>query len=107
MARGNDVPLDEARTVATVVLLVYGLWILTLLARPFNWWRGLLVGAMVLAFVLVLAIPPLADFYALTLPDWDVVAEALVLDVVAAALLHVALRFTRAAPAPVVAVPHT
>jgi cation-transporting ATPase E len=107
MARANDVPLDEARTVATVVLLVYGLWILALLARPFNWWRGLLVGAMVLAFVLVLAIPPLADFYALKLPDWDVVAEALVLDVVAAALLHVALRFTRASPAPLVSVPRT
>ena len=32
----DDVSLDEARTAATIVLLVVGLWVLAMLARPFT-----------------------------------------------------------------------
>ena len=34
---------------ATLVLSVVGLWVLVCLARPFNWWRTLLVAAMVVS----------------------------------------------------------
>ena len=32
------------RTSATLVLVAVGLWVLVILARPFNWWKTLLVG---------------------------------------------------------------
>jgi cation-transporting ATPase E len=65
----DDLPLKEARTSATLVLVVVGLWVLVLLARPFNWWKTLLVGSMAGSVALILLIPPLSDFYALELPD--------------------------------------
>jgi cation-transporting ATPase E len=65
------VDLDEARTGATLVLLVTGLYVLGLLARPLTGYRAVLVAAMGGAFVLAVAVPPLADFYALHLPPAD------------------------------------
>ena len=38
----DDVTLDEARTTATLVLLVVGLWVLNILARPITPFRGML-----------------------------------------------------------------
>jgi cation-transporting ATPase E len=64
----NDVPTDEARTAATLSLLVVGLWVLNVLARPITPQRALLFGLMVSGFLLVLAIPQLRDFFALDIP---------------------------------------
>ncbi len=41
---GNDLSVLESRTTATLVLVAVGLWVLVLQARPFNWWKTLLVG---------------------------------------------------------------
>jgi cation-transporting ATPase E len=105
LARANSVQLVEARTIATLVLMVYGLWVLLILARPLNWWRTLLVGAMALAFVVALAVPFLREFYALPLPSVDVVVEALIIALGAIVVLEVILRIMRATPAPAVPVP--
>jgi cation-transporting ATPase E/undecaprenyl-diphosphatase len=60
--------LDEARTAATIVLLVVGLWVLAMLARPFTRLRGVLLAAMAAAFVGALTIPPVKRFFALEVP---------------------------------------
>jgi len=72
----DDLPLKEARTTTTLVLVAVGLWVLVLLSRPFNWWKALLVGAMAGCVMLVLAIEPLRDFYALQLPDMRAIGQA-------------------------------
>jgi cation-transporting ATPase E len=72
----DDLPLREARTTATLVLVAVGLWVLVLLSRPFNWWKALLVGSMAGCVVLVLAVDPLRDFYALELPDARAIGQA-------------------------------
>ena len=41
---GHDLVLIEARTTATLVLIAVGLWVLVIQARPFNWWKTVLVG---------------------------------------------------------------
>ena len=92
---GNDVNLRESRTTATLVLVVVGLWVLVLLARPFNWWKTLLVGSMVLAVALIVAVPALSDFYALELPPDDVLAEAGLVALGAIVLLEVGWRASR------------
>ena len=102
LARANGVNLVEARTIATTVLMVYGLWVLLVLARPLNWWRALLVAAMAAAFVGVLAVPGLRDFYELPLPGSDVIVEGLAIDVAAIVALEILLRGTGAVPAPAV-----
>jgi cation-transporting ATPase E len=65
----EDLSLRQARTTAALVLIAIGLWVLVILSRPFNRWKALLVGAMVGAVALILAIPGLRDFYALELPE--------------------------------------
>ncbi len=99
IARSNGVTLTEARTVATVVLITYAMWVLLVLARPLNWWRGLLVLVMAAAFVVVMAVPGLRDFYALELPATDVVVETLLVAAGAIVALEILLRATRSAPA--------
>ncbi|MGQ0823622.1 MAG: HAD-IC family P-type ATPase [Actinomycetota bacterium] len=89
------VELDEARTVATLVLLVVGLWILNILARPITPFRGVLFGAMVGAFLVILAAPPLREFYALDLPERDATVVGFVVAGVAVTLLEIAWMLTQ------------
>jgi cation-transporting ATPase E len=49
-------------------LLIVGLWVLNVLARPITPARALLFSLMVGAFVLALAVPALRDFFAFDLP---------------------------------------
>jgi cation-transporting ATPase E len=93
LARVQDgVSLDEARTVAALVLLTIGLWVLVILARPFTLWRALLTLLMVGAFALALLVPAGREFYALDLPERAVVAESAVIAAAAAVLLEVGWR---------------
>jgi cation-transporting ATPase E len=85
----GDATLDEARTTATLVLLVVGLTILALLARPITPFRGALVGAMILCFVGVLAIPPVREFYALEYPPATALVWGAVVAVGAVVLLEI------------------
>jgi cation-transporting ATPase E len=70
------------------------MWVLVLVARPLNWRRILLIGSMLAAFAGVLAIPWLRTFFALPLPGWDGMVEALGVGAVALVALEVAWRFT-------------
>jgi cation-transporting P-type ATPase E len=92
---GHDLVLVEARTTATLVLIAVGLWILVIQARPFNWWKTLLVGSMAGAVALTLAIAGLRDFYALQLPPDDVLVEAAAIAGAAIALLELGWRLSR------------
>ncbi len=91
----DDLALREARTTATLVLVAVGLWVLVLLARPFNWWKALLVGAMAGSVVLILLIEPLRDFYALELPDARAIGQAALIAVAAILLLEIVWRTSR------------
>ena len=69
----EDISLEEARTTAALVLMGVGLVILARLARPLTGWRRVLVLSMFAAFVAVLVLPPLRDFFDLDLPPAIVV----------------------------------
>jgi cation-transporting P-type ATPase E len=65
----EEVPVEEARTVAVITLFVVAMWVLTILSRPFNPLRAALVGSMAGAFLLVLTVPVASEFFDLPLPD--------------------------------------
>ena len=90
----EDLTLREARTTTALVLSAVGLWILVFLSRPFNWWKGLLVGAMAGSVALILAIPGLRDFYALELPEPRVLGIAGLIALGAILVLELARRVT-------------
>jgi len=69
LARGPfGTTLIVAQTTATVVLFAIGLVILAAIASPLTALRLWLVAAMGAAFLVVLAIPSLREFFALSLP---------------------------------------
>ena len=84
----NAVTQVEAQTVATIVLFLVAMWVLAILARPFTPARALLVGLNGLAFVIVLIVPYLRDWFALTLPEPLVFFAAIGVAAVAAGLLE-------------------
>lgn len=103
---GNNQSLTESRTTATLVVAAIALWVLVIFARPINWWRGLLVGAMISAVAIIVAVPPFRSFFALELPNGHVLWAAALIAVVGVGLVELIWRVTRrldrstAAPAP-------
>lgn len=59
--------LKADTSVATLTLFLIAIWVLAIIARPYSWWRLLLIGAMGGAFALVLVVPAFADFFQLRL----------------------------------------
>ena len=72
-----DVNLDESRTIATMVLLAVGLFLLVRLARPLTRGRRALVAALAAAYLLALVVPPARDFFLLNVPPPVVVLAAI------------------------------
>jgi cation-transporting P-type ATPase E len=57
--------LAADRTTAVITLAAMALWVLTLIARPYTWWRITLIAAMAAGFLLVLAVPWARAFFSL------------------------------------------
>jgi cation-transporting ATPase E len=92
---GHDLPTREVRTTSALVLIAVALWVLVIQARPFNWWKTILVASMAGAVVLILVVPAFRDFYAVQLPPADVLGEAAIVAGVAIVLLEVGWRFSQ------------
>jgi cation-transporting ATPase E len=80
--------LTEARTAATVTLLIVGLGVLTLLARPLNPYRTGVVLAMIALVFAGFSIPFARDFYALDLPDGRALGVTLLVGALALVVLE-------------------
>lgn len=59
--------LKAETSAATLALFLTSMWVLAIIARPYTWWRVALVGAMGGAFLIVLVVPWLQDFFQLKL----------------------------------------
>jgi cation-transporting ATPase E len=55
----------QAGTSALITLIVIALWVLAVVARPYTWWKLLLIGASVAAYVVLFAWPFTREFFAL------------------------------------------
>ncbi|MBL1110275.1 HAD-IC family P-type ATPase [Streptomyces sp. 5-8] len=80
--------LDAETSAATLTLFLISMWVLVIIARPYTWWRVTLVAAMGVAFLLVLAVPALQDFFALKLVGMTMPWTAVGVAAVAAAALE-------------------
>ncbi|MDX2394509.1 cation-translocating P-type ATPase [Streptomyces sp. DK15] len=59
--------LDAETSAATLTLFLTALWALAIVARPYTWWRVLLVLTMATSFAVVLVVPYLQEFFQLEL----------------------------------------
>ncbi len=65
-----ELELDQARSLATVTLLLIGLVVLTVASRPLRHWKVGLVAAMGVGYLIVLVVPWLRGYFMLEL-FWD------------------------------------
>ncbi|GAA2408894.1 HAD-IC family P-type ATPase [Streptomyces pulveraceus] len=84
--------LDAETSAATLTLFLVSMWVLAIIARPYTWWRIGLVVAMGLAFLIVLVVPWLQNFFALKLVGAAMPWTAVGIAVVASAGLEYAWR---------------
>ncbi|GAA1220430.1 HAD-IC family P-type ATPase [Kitasatospora nipponensis] len=91
----SDTDLKADTSVATLTLFLVAIWVLAIIARPYTWWRLVLIAGMGGAFCLVLIVPWLSDFFQLKLvgvrDPWTGVAIA----VAAGLLLEIVWYFVR------------
>ncbi|MEU8956534.1 HAD-IC family P-type ATPase [Streptomyces sp. NPDC048518] len=73
---------------ATLTLFLVSLWVLSIIARPYNWWRICLIAAMGAGFLLVLVVPWLQDYFALRLAGSTVPWAAAGIGVLGAAAIE-------------------
>lgn len=85
--------LGAETSAATLTLFLVTIWVLAIIARPYTWWRIGLVVAMVVAFLLVLAVPWLQNFFALKLVGSVLPWTAVVIAAAGAVLLELAWRW--------------
>jgi cation-transporting ATPase E len=85
----QHVTLTEARTTATLVLMVVGLYVLSIFARPITPYRAMLVASMVGLFVLVLVVPQAREFYALNIPETRALVGGAIIAGIAVSVLEI------------------
>jgi cation-transporting P-type ATPase E len=74
----------QASTSALITLLVSAVWVLAVVARPYEWWRVALVAASALAYVVIFALPWARTQFMLDPSNVQLTTLALVIGVLAA-----------------------
>jgi cation-transporting ATPase E len=85
-------------SVTALTLFLVALWALAIIARPYTWWRVLLVLAMAGCFALVLVVPWLKSFFQLSLQGWRDPWTAVAVALVGGVLLELVWRYLRRHP---------
>jgi len=86
---GTPAEQMQASTGALITLLIGGLWVLAVVARPYQWWRVALVATSILAYVVIFSIPLAREKFMLDPSDPTVTATAVGLGLLAAAVIEV------------------
>ena len=78
----------QASTAALITLLVSSLWVLAVVARPYEWWRVILVAVSALAYVVIFSIPPARELFMLNVSNVTITSIALGIGLVGAAAIE-------------------
>ncbi len=78
----------QASTAALITLLVTAIWVLAVVARPYQWWRVALVAGSGLAYLVIFSIPLAQRTFMLDPSNLEVTTIALVIGVSGAACIE-------------------
>ncbi|ORX09080.1 magnesium-transporting ATPase [Mycobacterium szulgai] len=81
---------DQASTAALITLLVTAVWVLAVVARPYQWWRVCLVIASGLAYVAIFSLPLAREKFMLDPSNLATTSIALGIGVLGAAAIEAA-----------------
>ena len=85
---GTEVQQTQASTAALITLLIGAVWVLAVVARPYQWWRLALVAASAAAYLVIFAVPLAREKFMLDPSNLTVTATAVLIGLVAAALIE-------------------
>ncbi|MBS1691827.1 MAG: cation-translocating P-type ATPase [Actinobacteria bacterium] len=85
----SEVEQTQASTAALITLLVTAIWVLAVVARPYEWWRVALVAVSGLAYVVIFSIPVAQRLFMLDPSNMAVTSKALGIGLVGAAVIEV------------------
>jgi cation-transporting ATPase E len=79
----------QASTAALITLLMSSLWVLSVVARPYEWWRVALVAVSGLAYVMIFSLPLARRLFMVDPSNLAVTSEALAIGLVGAGIIEV------------------
>ncbi len=85
----TDAEQTQASTAALITLLVTAIWVLAVVARPYQWWRVALVSLSGLAYVVIFSIPLAQKLFMLDISNVKTTSMALAIGLVGAAAVEV------------------
>ncbi|BDT86284.1 cation-translocating P-type ATPase [Nocardia cyriacigeorgica] len=80
----------QAGTTALITLIMIAVWVLAIVARPYVWWKVVLLGASVLAYLLLFTIPFTREFFKLDPSNVGLTTAAVICGVVGIVLVEAA-----------------
>ena len=90
---GAEVPeihRQQAGTAVLLALIVMGLWVLGIVARPLNWWKVLLLAGCVGGYLVIFLAPPLRELLILQTGNLKLMLTGLAVGAGGAVLIEVA-----------------
>ncbi|CCQ17698.1 putative cation transporter ATPase P-type [Rhodococcus sp. AW25M09] len=88
----TETQVTQASTTALITLIMIALWVLAVVARPYTWWKVLLLAGSVGGYLLLFAIPFCRTFFKLDPSNVGATTSALVIGAIGIALVEVANR---------------
>ncbi|MCB0931730.1 MAG: HAD-IC family P-type ATPase, partial [Mycobacterium sp.] len=87
-SKGTLVQQTQASTAALITLLISALWVLAVVARPYQWWRVALVATSAVAYVVIFAVPLAREKFMLDPSNVALTTIAVAIGLVAAGLIE-------------------
>ncbi|WP_067864972.1 cation-translocating P-type ATPase [Nocardia shimofusensis] len=84
----------QAGTTALITLIVIAVWVLAIVARPYVWWKVLLIAVSVLAYVVLFTVPFTREFFALDPSNLALTGTALAIGAIGIVLVEIAWWFS-------------
>ncbi|OBC06716.1 magnesium-transporting ATPase [Mycobacterium sp. 852013-50091_SCH5140682] len=85
----GEIEQTQASTAALITLLVSSLWVLSVVARPYEWWRVALVVGSGLAYVVIFSLPLAQRLFMLDPSNLEVTSTALGIGLIGAGIIEV------------------
>ena len=85
---GSPAAQTQASTTALITLLIGAVWVLAVVARPYQWWRIALVSASAVGYLVIFALPLAREKFMLDPSNVAMTTTAILIGLVAAALIE-------------------
>jgi cation-transporting P-type ATPase E len=85
----TEIQQTQASTAALITLLVSSVWVLAVVARPYEWWRVALVAVSGLAYVVIFSLPLAQKTFMIDPSNMAITSMALGIGLVGAAAIEV------------------